>query len=65
MSKKTNNVTVEAVAQDHLNDVLSNSAALVAAAATQITSALWLADPGCARHSLRLRKVASCRLTAA
>jgi len=46
MSKKTNNVTVEAVAQDHLNDVLSNSAALVAAAATQITSALWLADPG-------------------
>ena len=46
MSKRMSNVTVEAVAQDHLNDVLSNSAALVAAICTQLTPALWLADPG-------------------
>jgi cation diffusion facilitator family transporter len=39
------NVTVEAVAQDHLNDVLSNSGALAAAVATQISGPLWLADP--------------------
>ena len=43
--KSMSNVTVEAVAQDHLNDVLSNSAALVAAAATQIAQPLWLCDP--------------------
>jgi len=42
---ETNNVTVEAVAQDHLNDVLSNSAALVAAVITQLSRSLWLADP--------------------
>ena len=45
MAKQTGNITVEAVAQDHLNDVLSNMGALLAAAATQITPALWLADP--------------------
>ena len=45
MAERTGNVTVEAVSQDHMNDVLSNSAALAAAAATQITPALWLADP--------------------
>lgn len=43
--RSMSNVTVEAVAQDHLNDVLSNSAALVAAAATQIAPPLWLCDP--------------------
>ena len=44
-AKRMSNVTVEAVAQDHLNDVLSNSAALIAAAATQIARPLWLCDP--------------------
>lgn len=33
---QTNNVTVEAVAQDHLNDVFSNLGALVAAFMTQV-----------------------------
>ena len=32
---RTNNVTIEAVAQDNLNDVMSNAAALFAAALTQ------------------------------
>lgn len=45
-AKALNNVTVEAVAQDHMNDVLSNTAALAAAVATQLTAALWFADPG-------------------
>ena len=45
MAKSTGNITVEAVAQDHLNDVLSNTGALSAAAATQMAPALWLADP--------------------
>jgi len=42
---ETNNVTVEAVAQDHLNDVLSNLGALAAAVLTQLSPSLWLADP--------------------
>ena len=45
MVKRTNNVTVEALAQDHLNDVLSNSAALAAAIATQWALSLWFVDP--------------------
>jgi len=43
--EETQNVTVEAVAQDHLNDVLSNSAAMVAALMTLLAASLWLADP--------------------
>jgi Co/Zn/Cd efflux system component len=42
---ETANVTVDALAQDHYNDVLSNAAALVAAVLTQLHPALWLADP--------------------
>ena len=44
-AKQTGNVTVDAVAQDHLNDVLSNAAALVAAMLTWLHPMLWLADP--------------------
>ena len=44
-AKETANVTVEALAQDHWNDVLSNLGALVAAALTQLDNSLWLADP--------------------
>mmetsp|Transcript_2 Transcript_2/g.5 ORF Transcript_2/g.5 Transcript_2/m.5 type:complete len:429 (+) Transcript_2:181-1467(+) len=42
---RTANVTVEAVAQDNLNDVLSNSAAVVAALSTQLRPSLWVCDP--------------------
>jgi len=44
-ARATSNVTVKALAQDHLNDVLSNGAALFAALMTQLSTALWLADP--------------------
>lgn len=42
---KTNNVTIDAVATDNLNDVMSNTAALGAALLTQLSSSLWLSDP--------------------
>ena len=45
MAKATGNVTVEAVAQDNMNDILSNAAALAAALVTLISPRLWLADP--------------------
>lgn len=43
VGRRTQNVTVEAVAQDHLNDVLSNSGALATAVLTTI-------NPRCARR---------------
>jgi len=42
---RTSNVTVEAVAQDNLNDVLSNAAAILAALSTQVRTDLWICDP--------------------
>jgi len=42
---RTNNVTIEAVATDNLNDVMSNAAALTAALLTQVAPGLWLSDP--------------------
>lgn len=42
---QTANVTVEAAAQDNLNDVLSNSVALFAALCTQIKPSFWICDP--------------------
>merc|ERR1712151_822267 len=40
------NVSLDAVAQDHFNDVLSNGAALVCAAIASNWSSLWPVDPG-------------------
>lgn len=45
VAARTQNVTVAAVAQDNLNDVLSNSLALAAYGATQIRASFWLSDP--------------------
>jgi len=42
---KTNNVTIDAVATDNLNDVMSNTAALTAALLTQLSQLLWVCDP--------------------
>jgi len=42
---QTSNVTVEAVAQDNLNDVLTNAAAIVSACIASITTFLWVVDP--------------------
>jgi len=42
---RTGNVTVAALGQDALNDILSNSAALLAAVVTRLSPALWPADP--------------------
>lgn len=42
---RTNNVTIDAVATDNLNDVMSNTAALIAAWLTQVSPSLWLTDP--------------------
>lgn len=45
VAQRTSNVTVDAVAQDNLNDVLSNGIALVAAVSTQIRPSFWVCDP--------------------
>ncbi|KAJ1619637.1 cation efflux family-domain-containing protein [Pavlovales sp. CCMP2436] len=45
VAHRTSNVTVEAVAQDNLNDVLSNGIALIAALSTQLRPSFWLCDP--------------------
>jgi len=42
---RTGNLTVEAAAQDNMNDVISNAAALAAALLTQVKRWLWLSDP--------------------
>jgi divalent metal cation (Fe/Co/Zn/Cd) transporter len=42
VAQRTSNVTVDAVAQDNLNDVLSNSIALVAALSTQLRPSFWV-----------------------
>ena len=43
--RKTHNVTVEAVAQDNLNDVLTNAVALASALAAASVAPLWVVDP--------------------
>ena len=43
--RKTQNVTVEAVAQDNLNDVLTNAVALASAIAAASVAPLWVVDP--------------------
>jgi hypothetical protein len=43
--RKTQNVTVEAVAQDNLNDVLTNAVALASALAAASVAPLWVVDP--------------------
>ena len=43
--RKTHNVTVEAVAQDNLNDVLTNAVALGSALAAASIAPLWVVDP--------------------
>jgi len=44
-SKSTNNVSIEAISLDNWNDVISNTAALIAAILTRTNKHLWLADP--------------------
>lgn len=41
----THNVTIGSLAQDALNDVLSNAAAIVAAGLTQLSPKLWVSEP--------------------
>jgi len=43
--RKTQNVTVEAVAQDNLNDVLTNAVAIASALAAASVAPLWVVDP--------------------
>jgi cation diffusion facilitator family transporter len=45
IAERTNNVTVDAVAQDNFNDILSNTVAVLAAGSTQLRPSFWLADP--------------------
>mmetsp|Transcript_33462 Transcript_33462/g.83397 ORF Transcript_33462/g.83397 Transcript_33462/m.83397 type:complete len:403 (-) Transcript_33462:308-1516(-) len=42
---QTHNVTIDAVATDNLNDVMSNATAVVAALLTQVSTSLWVSDP--------------------
>jgi len=43
--RQTQNVTVEAVAQDNLNDVLTNALAIASALAAASVAPLWVVDP--------------------
>ncbi|KAL1499047.1 hypothetical protein AB1Y20_013563 [Prymnesium parvum] len=43
--RQTHNVTIDAVATDNLNDVMSNATAVVAALLTQVSTSLWVSDP--------------------
>jgi divalent metal cation (Fe/Co/Zn/Cd) transporter len=45
VAQTTHNVTIISLAQDALNDVLSNAVSLVSAALTLIRPELWLSDP--------------------
>jgi len=45
VAKKTDDESVKAVAQDNLNDVLSNASAAIAVALTLIGKSFWVADP--------------------
>mmetsp|Transcript_6963 Transcript_6963/g.23821 ORF Transcript_6963/g.23821 Transcript_6963/m.23821 type:complete len:334 (+) Transcript_6963:54-1055(+) len=45
VASRTSDSVVEAIVQDNQNDVLSNSAALLAAGSTQFADALWISDP--------------------
>jgi cation diffusion facilitator family transporter len=45
VAARTSNVTVGAVAQDNLNDVLSNGIALISALSTQVRPSFWVCDP--------------------
>mmetsp|Transcript_49454 Transcript_49454/g.127630 ORF Transcript_49454/g.127630 Transcript_49454/m.127630 type:complete len:346 (-) Transcript_49454:92-1129(-) len=42
---RTNNVSLEALALDNFNDILSNAAALVFASVTRVNGSLWWVDP--------------------
>merc|ERR1719203_2155642 len=43
--EKSNNVSLEALALDNFNDILSNAAALIFASLTRLNGALWFVDP--------------------